>query len=144
MELVYTYLTGPTFRHRVEAMVEKFSDMREDLDRERRTMTRLWAKRESQIQGVLDATVGMYGDLQGIAGKALPEIAALELPLLGSCETQTAHREQKMSEDQSDDQPVRYMVSALAVIFTRTTAGPFGYDALSLMRLGSARVRRRE
>ena len=27
MELVYAYLTGPTFRHRLEAIVEKFSDI---------------------------------------------------------------------------------------------------------------------
>jgi hypothetical protein len=107
MELVYAYLTGPTFRHRVEAMVEKFSDMRDDLDRERKTMTRLWAKREAQIHGVLEATVGMYGDLQGIAGKALPEIAALELPLLDSSEM--PHREQESPEDQSDNRRVRYM-----------------------------------
>jgi hypothetical protein len=81
--------------------------MRDDLDRERKTMTRLWAKREAQIQGVLEATVGMYGDLQGIAGKALPEIAALELPLLDRCEM--PHRKQESSEDQSDTRRVRYM-----------------------------------
>ena len=45
-------------------------------------MTRLWAKRESQIQGVIESTVGMYGDLQGIAGRALQEIEGLEMPLL--------------------------------------------------------------
>ena len=82
MELVYEYLTGPRFRHRVEAIVEKFSDMQADLDRERKTMTRLWAKRQAQIQGVIETTVGMYGDLQGIAGKALQEIEALSLPAL--------------------------------------------------------------
>lgn len=82
MELVYQYLTGPRFRHRVEAIVEKFSDMQADLDRERKTMTRLWAKREAQIAGVVDATVGMYGDLQGIAGRALQEIEGLQHPLL--------------------------------------------------------------
>lgn len=82
MELVYEYLTGPRFRHRVEAIVEKFSDMQADLDRERKTMTRLWAKRQTQIQGVIETTVGMYGDLQGIAGKALQEIEALSLPAL--------------------------------------------------------------
>jgi hypothetical protein len=74
MEMVYQYLTGPRFRHRVEAIVEKFSDMQADLDKERKTMTRLWAKREAQIKGVIESTVGMYGDLQGIAGRALPEI----------------------------------------------------------------------
>jgi hypothetical protein len=73
-EMVYQYLTGPRFRHRVEAIVEKFSDMQADLDRERKTMTRLWAKREAQIRGVIESTLGMYGDLQGIAGRALPEI----------------------------------------------------------------------
>ena len=82
MELVYQYLTGPRFRHRVEAIVEKFSDMRADLDRERKAMTRLWAKREAQIHGVIESTIGMYGDLQGIAGRALQEIEGLELPLL--------------------------------------------------------------
>ncbi|MGH6837020.1 MAG: DUF2130 domain-containing protein [Methylocella sp.] len=74
MEMVYQYLTGPRFRHRVEAIVEKFSDMQADLDKERKTMVRLWAKREAQIRGAIESTVGMYGDLQGIAGRALPEI----------------------------------------------------------------------
>ena len=45
-------------------------------------MTRLWAKREAQIQSVIESTVGMYGDLQGIAGRALQEIEGLEVPLL--------------------------------------------------------------
>ncbi len=82
MELVYDYLTGPRFRHRVEAIVEKFSDMQTDLDREKKAMTRLWAKREAQIQSVIESTVGMYGDLQGIAGRAFQEIDGLEIPLL--------------------------------------------------------------
>lgn len=84
MELVYEYLTGPRFRHRIEAIVEKFSEMQTDLNRERKSMTRLWAKREAQIQGVIESTVGMYGDLQGIAGQAIQEIEGLDLPLLES------------------------------------------------------------
>jgi len=82
MELVYQYLTGPRFRHRVEGIVEKFSDMQADLDRERKTMTRLWAKREEQIRGVIETTAGMYGDLQGIAGRSLQEIEGLTMPAL--------------------------------------------------------------
>jgi hypothetical protein len=82
MELVYQYLTSPKFQHRVEAVVEKITEMQADLDRERRAMTRLWAKREAQIQAVIESMVGMYGDLQGIAGKALLEIKALSIPLL--------------------------------------------------------------
>lgn len=90
MQLVYEYLTGPKFKHRVEAIVEKFSDMRADLDRERKSMMRLWAKREAQIQGVIESTVGLYGDLQGIAGKALQEIEGLQIPLLEASAEQDA------------------------------------------------------
>jgi len=79
MGIVYEYLTGPRFRQRVEAIVEQFAEMHEDLDKERRTMTRLWAKREEQIRGVIDSTAGMYGDLQGIAGKEFQEIESLEV-----------------------------------------------------------------
>ena len=82
MELVYQYLTGPRFRQRVQAIVEKFDDMKGDLDKERKTMTRLWAKREEQIRGVIESTAGMYGDLQGIAGKTLLEIDGLALEAL--------------------------------------------------------------
>jgi hypothetical protein len=84
MELVYKYLTSPRFRHRIEAIVERVSDMQSDLDRERKAMTRLWAKRDAQIRGVIESTVGMYGDLQGIAGKTLQEIDGLDLQLLDS------------------------------------------------------------
>jgi hypothetical protein len=82
MELIYRYLTGPRFRQRVQAIVEKFSEMHEDLQRERKTMTRLWAKREEQIRCVIEATAGMYGDIQGIAGAAVQEIEGLQVDAL--------------------------------------------------------------
>jgi len=82
MELVYKYLTGPQFRHRIDAIVERFTDMRDDLDRERKTMTRLWAKREEQLKGVLDSTASLYGDLQGIAGRAMQEIESLDVVMI--------------------------------------------------------------
>lgn len=44
-------------------------------------MTRLWATREQQIRGVVEATAGMYGDLHGIAGWNLQVIARLD-PLM--------------------------------------------------------------
>jgi len=83
-EMVYQYLTGPRFRHRVEAIVEAFSSMQEDLDKERKAIMKQWAKRQEQIERVMGATVGMYGDLQGIAGKSLQEIEGLELTVLSA------------------------------------------------------------
>ena len=83
-EMVYQYLTGPRFKQRVEAIVEAFSSMQEDLDKERKAIMKQWAKRDEQIERVMNATVGMYGDLQGIAGKSIQEIEGLELPALGT------------------------------------------------------------
>jgi hypothetical protein len=82
MELVYSYLTGPRFRHRIDAIVERFTEMQTDLDRERKTMMRLWAKREEQLRGVLDSTAGLYGDLQGIAGRAMGDIESLDILMI--------------------------------------------------------------
>lgn len=88
MGLVYEYLTGPEFRQRVEAIVEAFSSMHEDLIKEKKAITNQWAKREKQIEKVMQSTVGMWGDLQGIAGKTLQEIEGLDVKLLGGDEAE--------------------------------------------------------
>lgn len=80
MDLVYQYLTGPRFRQRVQAIVEAFTTMQRDLENERIAITKQWEMRRQQIEQVMKSTVGLYGDLQGIAGKSIQEIAALELP----------------------------------------------------------------
>ena len=54
---------------------------------ERKAIMKQWAKREEQIERVMGATVGMYGDLQGIAGKSLQEIEGLEFPALEASNT---------------------------------------------------------
>jgi hypothetical protein len=82
--MVYQYLIGPRFRHRGEAIVEAFSNMQDDLDKERKVIMKQWAKRQEQIERVMGATVSMYGDLQGIAGKSLQEIEGLELSALAA------------------------------------------------------------
>jgi hypothetical protein len=80
-QLIYAYLTGPRFKHRIECIAEKFTELRGDLDKERKWMNKQWAKRDSELLAVLEATSGMYGDLQGIAGQSLKEIDALEGPM---------------------------------------------------------------
>jgi hypothetical protein len=92
MELVYQYLTGANFRRRIEAIVEAFTTMEEDLAKEKKAITAQWAKREKQLARVFDATSGMYGDLQGIAGKSLSEIAGLALPLGGGSDDEPEAR----------------------------------------------------
>jgi hypothetical protein len=84
--MVYQYLTSQRFRQRVEAIVEGFSAMQDDLDKERKAIMKQWAKRQAQIDRVMAATVGMHGDLQGIAGKSIQEIDGLELKALSAGE----------------------------------------------------------
>lgn len=89
MEMIYEYLTGSRFRHRVQAIVEAFTTLREDLDKERKAIMKQWAKREEQLTRVMTATVGMYGDLQGIAGSKLSEIEGLSLRSLDAGEVES-------------------------------------------------------
>ncbi|MEX0703038.1 MAG: DUF2130 domain-containing protein [Planctomycetales bacterium] len=82
MELLYSYLSGQEFRHRVEGIVEAFVTLREELEAEKRSTQRMWAKREKQLDRAVTQTAGMYGDLSGIIGASLPAIESLQPNLL--------------------------------------------------------------
>ena len=78
-ELVYEYLVGDGFRSKVEAIVEAFDAMEQQLIRERRAMEKQWREREQIIRRMTTNTVGMYGEIKGIVGTTLPEIKQLEM-----------------------------------------------------------------
>lgn len=80
MELVYNYLAGQEFRQRIEAIVESYAALKEDLEAERRAMEKIWSKREQQLQRGVKNVAGLYGDLQDIIGTALQAVHKLELP----------------------------------------------------------------
>lgn len=80
MHMLYDYLTSPTFKMQVEAIVEGFSQMKNDLESEKRSMQRIWKQREKQIEKVITNTIDMYGSVRGIAGSAVQSVKALELP----------------------------------------------------------------
>jgi hypothetical protein len=79
-EILYQYITSIEFKHRIEAIVETFSDMQNTIEAEKRWFTSKWAKQEKQIRRVVDNTVGMRADLEGLVGNALPAVDYLELP----------------------------------------------------------------
>ena len=83
MERLYEYLIGPLFRNRVSAIVEACVSMQDDLEAEKRALTRHWAKRERRLELLMNGTAGMYGDLQGLAGRSMPELHGLQIPQLG-------------------------------------------------------------
>lgn len=78
IELLFKYLTGPEFKQRVEAMVEMFSGMKQDLDKEKRVTLARWGKQEKQIEKMAAITIGMHGDLRGLIGSSMQSIPALE------------------------------------------------------------------
>jgi len=79
LEMLYTYLSGAEFRNRIETIVMAFDSLKQGLDAEKRSMEKIWSRREKEIERVIKNTVGFYGDVEGIMGKSLPTISALEL-----------------------------------------------------------------
>ena len=82
VEVLYNYLASSEFQQRIEGIVEAFMTLRDDLESERRSMHRLWAKREKQLDRAALNTAGLYGDLAGIVGPSLPQIANLDLAII--------------------------------------------------------------
>jgi len=81
MSALYDHLCSVEFRQHVEAIVESFIGLKEQLDAEQRAFARQWKEREQQLQKALLHTAMLYGGIQGIAGReALPEIRTLALP----------------------------------------------------------------
>ena len=78
MEILYSYLSGTEFKHRVEAIIEAFSNMQQEIEKEKRYFANKWARDEKNIRAVIDSTYGMHGDLKGIVGASLPQIKGLE------------------------------------------------------------------
>ncbi|WP_169940383.1 DUF2130 domain-containing protein [Campylobacter sp. RM15925] len=79
IELLYSYLTSNEFKMRIEAIVEGFTSMQEDLIKEQNAMKRIWKSREKQIEKVRDNAIEMFGSIKGIAGNSIGEIKTLEL-----------------------------------------------------------------
>ena len=79
MEALYQYLAGVEFKQKIEGIIEAFTSMQEQLNKERRAMEKHWKQREKQIERVVKNTAGLYGDMQGIIGGQIPTIPALEL-----------------------------------------------------------------
>lgn len=79
LEMVYQYLQSDAFRHRIEGYVESISLMKVDLDSERRSMERIWKRREMQITKAELSISKLSGELEGIMGSSFPTVKNLRL-----------------------------------------------------------------
>lgn len=80
MAMLYQYLTGNEFRMQIEAIVDAFTTMRSDLERERMQSEKNWKQREKQLEKVMLNTVHLHGSIKGIAGNEISEVRQLEAP----------------------------------------------------------------
>lgn len=88
MNTLFTYLSGTEFKHRIEAIIESFTGMQTEIEKEKRYFSNKWARDEKNIRQVIDNTFGMHGDLKGIIGGVLPQIKGLDNLELDSGEEQ--------------------------------------------------------
>jgi len=79
LEMLYDYLQSDAFRHRFEAFADGVRGMQEDLLTERRSMERIWKKRETQLNKLSLNSSRMFGELQGVMDDKLPDVKTLKL-----------------------------------------------------------------
>lgn len=77
-EILWNYLTSTQFRQRIEAVYDAYSQLTDDLRKEKDWFRKKWAKQEKNIERLAENILGVHGDLQGIVGRSLPEIGKLD------------------------------------------------------------------
>lgn len=78
-DLLYEFITGNEFRQQVEALVEVYKEMKEQLDKERVAFEKIWKIRDSQIKRLITSTINIYYGASGLVGSSMPQIKGLEL-----------------------------------------------------------------
>ena len=78
-EEIYDFVTSNEFIQQVERMVGIYSEMQQEISKERAVSERQWKQREMQVNRLITGVSGIYGSMQGIAGSALPQVKSLEL-----------------------------------------------------------------
>jgi hypothetical protein len=76
-DILFSYLSGTEFRLRIEAIIDAFSNMQNEIEKEKRYFSNKWARDEKNIRHVIDHTYGMHGDLKAIVGSSLAQIKDL-------------------------------------------------------------------
>lgn len=78
-DLIFEFITGNEFRQQVEALVEVYKEMKDQIDKERMAYERIWKSREGQIKRLISSTINIYSKAAGLVGSSMPQIKGLEL-----------------------------------------------------------------
>lgn len=78
-QMLYNYLTSSEFKLQTQAILESFTQMQMDLEKEKNVMNKIFKMREKQIEKAKTNAIAIYGSVKGIAGNAVENIEILEL-----------------------------------------------------------------
>ncbi|MCL2796459.1 MAG: DUF2130 domain-containing protein [Firmicutes bacterium] len=78
IEMMYNYLTGGEFASRIRSVIESYDEMARQLALEKKQAQKRWAAQEKIIEKVSKSLCGMSGDLEGIAGREILALPAME------------------------------------------------------------------
>lgn len=79
IQALYNYLMSSEFKQRIEAIIEASAEMRQNIDKERRSMLVFWKKQEKAIDQMGFLVTDIVGSIDGISGNALGPIHGFEL-----------------------------------------------------------------
>ncbi len=79
IQALYNYLMSSEFKQRVEAIIETVSELRENIDKQRKSMLASWKKQENGVDQMSFLMTDIVGSIDAISGNALGPIRGLEL-----------------------------------------------------------------
>ena len=78
--VLYEYIISNEFRNRVQSLLDSIKYAKEDLEKEKMTLNKIWAKRNTDLERAVINLAQIYGTMQGLAGNSMPDIPSLEQP----------------------------------------------------------------
>ena len=76
--LLYDYITSNKFIREFETLFQIYSDSKDDLDKEKKTIQKFWSSREQSLNKIFTSIDTLYIGCKEIVGTALPIVDGLE------------------------------------------------------------------
>lgn len=78
-EILYDYVTSHEFRQQLEAMMEVYKEMQNQISKEKAAYEKIWKSREGQMQRLISSTANIVGSIQGRIGQTALPVKGLDL-----------------------------------------------------------------
>lgn len=79
-DLLYEFITGNEFKQQIEAIVEVYQEMNDQIAKEKIAFEKIWKNREGQLKRLITGAVNVYAGAQGLVGtSSMPVIKGMEL-----------------------------------------------------------------